>query len=61
MGNVIYLGTRPADGGLLTHPSRRPTSFGLPLAKTNEVLDATFAPDPPAAASPLLPATGGKL
>lgn len=60
VGNVIYLGTRPADGGLLTHPSRRPTSFGLPLAKTNEVLDATFAPDPPAVASPLLPATGGK-
>jgi hypothetical protein len=58
--NDIFFGTRPAAGGLLTNPAKRPVSFGAPLRKVNEVLDPFFAPDPPAQASPLLPATGGK-
>ena len=60
VGDVIYLGARPSDGGLLTSAVRRPISFGAPLNKTNEVLEPSFAPAPVVSASPLLPATGAK-
>lgn len=60
VGDVIYLGSRPGDGGLLTSAVRRPISFGAPLIKTNEVLEPSFAPDPAVRAAPLLPATGAK-
>lgn len=36
--NQLFLGQRPADGGLLFTPERRPTAFGPPLLRTGEVV-----------------------
>ncbi len=36
--NRLFLGQRPADGGLLFAPERRPTAFGPPLLRTGEVV-----------------------
>jgi len=32
-GGYLYLGERPVDGGLLSVPQRRPTTFGFPLIR----------------------------
>jgi hypothetical protein len=58
-GDQLLLGERPADGGLLFSPTRRPFGFTLPLVKYTDVLVPTFAPTFGAPASPLLPETGG--
>jgi hypothetical protein len=48
--NFLFLGQRPADGGFLNTPARRPTQFGPPLLR-----------QPEAPTTPLLPDTGGVL
>lgn len=37
-GNRLFLGQRPPDGNLLFAPERRPTTFGLPLLRTGDVV-----------------------
>jgi hypothetical protein len=61
--NQLLLGARPADGGTIFTPARRPTALGPALVRLQEVGAPTFAPAPPAPppAPPtiILPETGG--
>ena len=64
-GNQLLLGARPADGGSLFTPARRPIALGLALVRVQDVAEPTFAPappaPPPAPPSIILPETGGNL
>lgn len=58
-GNHLYMGLRPADGGQIYSPVRRPTVFSVPLVKFQDVPDPIYAPG--TTLPPLLPVTGGDV
>ncbi len=64
-GNQLLLGARPADGGSIFTPARRPVALGPALTKVQDVADPVFAPVPPAPPPPppaiILPETGGNV
>ena len=64
-GNQLLLGARPADGGTIFTPVRRPAALGPALTKVQDVADPVFAPAPPAPPPPppaiILPETGGNV